>query len=158
MRIMFCTRPAYGHVYPLMPLAEAARDANHDVVFATCGEFVPKLERLGFPVESVGISIEQGRDEFVAAGATLAGDGGRTDMKAGAELFVSIVGRRTAAELLPVLRRVEPDLVVYEQYEFGAPVAAGVVGIPAVAHALSPQLPAAVRELDRGPAGTASVG
>ncbi len=72
-------------------------------------------------------------------------------MKAGAELFVSIVGRRTAAGLLPVLRRVKPDLVVYEQYEFGAPVAAGVVGIPAVAHALSPQLPAAVRELTGAP-------
>ena len=34
-----------------------------------------------------------------------------------------------------------PDLVVYEQYDFGAAVAAHAAGIPAVCHALSPRFP-----------------
>ena len=59
MRLLFSARPAYGHVYPLMPLAVAARAAGHDVAFATTGAFVPKLEGLGFPTYDVGISIEQ---------------------------------------------------------------------------------------------------
>ena len=151
MKLLFSTRPAYGHMYPLMPLAEAARAAGHEVVFATCGEFVPKLERLGYRTESVGITIEEGLEQFFAAGGTLAGEEGRTDLDAGAELFVSIVGRRTAADLLPVLRRERPDVVIYEQYEFGAPVAAGVAGIEAICHAISPQLPPAARQLFGGP-------
>ena len=151
MKLLFSTRPAYGHMYPLMPLAEAARAAGHEVVFATCDDFVAKLERLGYRTESVGISIDAGRDQFLAAGGTLAGDDGRTNLEAAGELFVSIVGRRTAAELLPVLERERPDAVIYEQYEFGAPVAAGVAGIEAICHSISPQLPLPIRELIGGP-------
>ena len=44
MKILFSTRPAYGHVYPLMPLALAAREAGHDVRFATTGQFLGKLD------------------------------------------------------------------------------------------------------------------
>ena len=144
-------------MYPLMPLAEAAREANHDVVFATCGEFVPKLERLGFPVESVGISIEQGRDEFLAAGATLAGENGQTDMKAGADCSSA----SSVAGPPPNCSRVaegETRPRGVRAVRVRGPVAAGVAGIPAVAHALSPQLPAAVPRADRSPAGTAPVG
>ena len=47
MKILFSTRPAYGHVYPLMPLALAAREAGHDVRFATTGQFLDKLDALG---------------------------------------------------------------------------------------------------------------
>jgi hypothetical protein len=35
VRIVFAAVPAYGHLYPLMPLALAAVDAGHDVVVAT---------------------------------------------------------------------------------------------------------------------------
>jgi UDP:flavonoid glycosyltransferase YjiC (YdhE family) len=152
MKLLFSTRPAYGHMYPLMPLAEAARAAGHEVVFATCGEFVPKLERLGYRTETVGISIDDGLEQFMAAGGTLAGsDGQRTNLDAAGEIFVSIVGRRTAKDLLPVLRRERPDIVVYEQYEFGAPVAAGVAGIEAICLGISPQLPLDARRRVLGP-------
>ena len=39
MRILFSSRPTFGHVYPLMPLALAARDAGHNVTFTTTGVF-----------------------------------------------------------------------------------------------------------------------
>ena len=151
MKLLFSTRPAYGHVYPLMPLAEAARAAGHEVVFATCGEFVPKLERLGYRTETVGISIDDGLEQLLASGATLAGEEGRTDLDMAGGLFVSIVGRRTAADLVPVLDRVRPDVVIYEQYDFGAAVAAAAWGIEAICHSISPQLPLPVRELVGGP-------
>ena len=151
MKLLFSTRPAYGHVYPLMPLAEAARAAGHEVIFATCGEFVPKLERLGYRTETVGISIDQGLEQFLASGRTLAGEAGRTDLDAAGEIFVSIVGRHTAAELVPVLERERPDVVIYEQYEFGAGIAAGVAGIEAICHSISPQLPLPARQVVGGP-------
>jgi UDP:flavonoid glycosyltransferase YjiC (YdhE family) len=58
VKILFSSRPAYGHVYPLLPLAFAARDAGHDVSFATIGRFLPKLGRLGFPTHDIGVTIE----------------------------------------------------------------------------------------------------
>jgi UDP:flavonoid glycosyltransferase YjiC (YdhE family) len=151
MKLLFSTRPAYGHVYPLMPLAEAARAAGHEVVFTTCGEFVPKLERLGYRTATVGISIDEGLEQYIAAGGTMAGADQRTNLDAAGDIFVSIVGRRTAADLVPVLERERPDVVVYEQYEFGAAIAAGVAGIEAICHGISPQLPLEVRQLIGGP-------
>lgn len=48
MRVLFCSLPHFGHVLPLVPLANACFDAGHEVTFAT-GE--PLLGRL--PVRSV---------------------------------------------------------------------------------------------------------
>src|SRR5688500_11687073 len=134
MRILISSRPAYGHVYPLMPLALAARDAGHAVDFATTGPFLPKLRALGFPTHDIGITIEQARDQLLMA---TPGDGmpkqsdGRPDLEFGGMLFIDLLGRRTAADLVPVLDQVQPDVVVYEQGELGAAVVAHAAGIPA---------------------------
>lgn len=59
LRLVFCTRPAFGHLYPLMPLACAARDDGHDVVFATGEAFVPRIRALGFETHQVGTCVMQ---------------------------------------------------------------------------------------------------
>ena len=142
MRLLFGTRPAWGHVYPLMPFAEAARAAGHEVRFATTGVFLSKLETLGFPTHDVGITIEEARDTLLASvERPMRRSDGRTDWDMGGRLFIDLLARRTAADLAPVLAHQEPDLVVYEQYDFGAAVAAHVAGIPAICHSLSPRLP-----------------
>ena len=43
---MFASLGAYGHLYPMMPLALACADAGHEVVIAT-GQ--PFLDRLPLP-------------------------------------------------------------------------------------------------------------
>ncbi len=144
VKILFSTRPAYGHVYPLMPLALAAREAGHDVSIATTGHFLPKLASLGFSTHDVGITIEDGRDRLLASLSTAEmpkETDGRPDVEMGARLFVDMIAPRTAADLEPVLARLEPDLVVYEQYDLGAGVAAHAAGIPAVCHSLTQRLP-----------------
>ncbi|MFD6068801.1 glycosyltransferase, partial [Amycolatopsis lurida] len=35
MRLIFTSLVSHGHLYPLLPLAVAARDAGHEVLFAT---------------------------------------------------------------------------------------------------------------------------
>ena len=144
MRMLFSVRPAYGHVYPVMPLALAARAAGHEVRFATTGPFLPKLTALGFPTDDVGLTIEQARDHLVLTASLDGmpkGADGRPDLDFGGMLFIDVLGRRTAADLAPVLAAQRPDLVVYEQGEFGAAVAAHAAGIPAVCHSLSPRMP-----------------
>jgi hypothetical protein len=46
VKIMFASLGAYGHLYPMMPLAVACAEADHEVVIAT-GE--PSLGRLPLP-------------------------------------------------------------------------------------------------------------
>lgn len=41
MRILFTACPLVGHVFPMFPLMDAARDAGHEVVLATCSR-VPR--------------------------------------------------------------------------------------------------------------------
>jgi hypothetical protein len=59
MRVLFCCMPAYGHLYPLLPLASALRDAGHDVRFGIGAGFVDRVQALGFPADPVGISIPE---------------------------------------------------------------------------------------------------
>lgn len=149
MRLLFCSRPAYGHLYPMMPLANAARAAGHDVMFAIAGDFVGRLQRLGFPTADVGVTFEEAFGRFVANGypnGIPRGADGRPDLDAGGHLFVEVFGRATATDLVPRLSDLAPDLVVYEHYDVGAGVAAGVADIPAVAMPVSPLVP---EELDR---------
>lgn len=143
MIILFCARPAHGHVYPLIPVAQAARTAGHDVHFATGGPFVERLRQLGIAAHDVGVSIEDGlrqlRTELSVERAPTRTDG-RPDLAAGARLFIEILGRGTAADLSVLLSSITPDVVVYEQYDLGAAVAAHAAGIPVVCHSISPLL------------------
>jgi UDP:flavonoid glycosyltransferase YjiC (YdhE family) len=150
MRILFSTRPAFGHVYPLMPLAMAARDAGHDVTFATTGRFLDKLPSAGFPTHDVGLTIEQARDQVVGGlpGAPMPkGEDGRPDLEFGARMFFDVLARNTARDLAPLLDSIKPDIVVYEQMDFGAAIVANAAGIPAVLHSLSPRMPEEILQM-----------
>ena len=43
MKIVVASIPAYGHLYPLMPLALACADAGHDVTIAVGPPFLDRL-------------------------------------------------------------------------------------------------------------------
>src|SRR5437764_2264432 len=48
MRILFTTLPESGHFRPLIPIAQAAADAGHDVAFASPACFTTLVEQAGF--------------------------------------------------------------------------------------------------------------
>ena len=43
MKVVFAALGAYGHLFPMLPLALACRDAGHDVVVATGAPFLDRL-------------------------------------------------------------------------------------------------------------------
>jgi UDP:flavonoid glycosyltransferase YjiC (YdhE family) len=47
VEVLFSALPAYGHIFPLVPLALAVQNAGHDVLFATGADFEPVLRRRG---------------------------------------------------------------------------------------------------------------
>jgi hypothetical protein len=55
MRIVFTTQAGSGHWRPLIPLAQAAQTAGHEVAFATTPVACTALMELGFVCFPVGI-------------------------------------------------------------------------------------------------------
>ena len=48
MRILFTTIQRHGHFQPIVPIAQAATAAGHEVAVACAASFIPHVERAGF--------------------------------------------------------------------------------------------------------------
>lgn len=134
MKILFSSRPAFGHVFAIAPLAGQARDCGHEVTFATGESFLPRLEAWGFKTKKVGESIEWGFERVAGEFPHLL----QPEVpELGARMFVDMLGPRTFEDLSDVIAESKPDVVVYEATDVGAAVAAAAAGVPAVCHSLS---------------------
>ena len=131
MKIVFASLPAYGHLYPLLPLAIACADAGHDVVVAA-GE--PFLDALPVPTTrgvAEGVVLHDIEQETFR---------NHPDLAPGVEFAGYMFGETTVRFVAPVLRelfdRERPDLVVHEVMDIGAAVVAAERGIRAIAFGL----------------------
>ncbi|WP_410569175.1 glycosyltransferase [Amycolatopsis sp. cmx-4-61] len=140
MRLLFTSLGSFGHTFPLVPLAVAARDAGHDVVFATSEDFLPQLTKAGLETAAAGPAI---KDAFGQAFAESGPPGPRRPpgdipreelFPVVAKVFGELMPKRILADLLPVFDHVRPDLVVSEVANSGGAFAALKAGIPVVAH------------------------
>ena len=134
MKILFCGRPSYGHLYPLMPLAIAFREQDAEVSFATGPDFVPRLEALGFPAHPVGRSILWAEEEAIRQNPALANLAQQDKPILGMTMFSEMLPPATVEDLLPLISTTKPEMIIYEGADFGAPLAAALSGIPAVFH------------------------
>lgn len=143
MRILFASVGNFGHIFPLLPLARAARAAGHEVAFATGEQFRQTLTEAGFEHVTAGRSVPEAFIEAAGGRAFLeqhGGEVGAQDVPAEVlanlhiKVFGSVLPRWVAADLAPALERLRPDLVVHEVLNPGAAFAARLAGIPAIAH------------------------
>ncbi len=128
MRIAFASLPAYGHVFPLAPLARAAADAGHEVTFAADRSFA---DRLPVPVvQSVPEGLTLHDVEELAKAEILDPD----DPMGWPTAMFGIVSPRLTIPLLLAAWEgdARPDLVIHEGSNAGAAVAAARLGIPSV--------------------------
>ncbi|WP_439657962.1 glycosyltransferase [Lentzea sp. HUAS TT2] len=144
MRILFSCRPAYGHLFPLAPLARAAQQAGHEVVFATGRSFVEKARGLGFEAHASGISIEEAEAEARRR------HGDAEVPRLLITMFADVLPRATVADLGALIPGVKPDLVVYEQSDTGAAKAARDAGIPFVSHVIGRSMPPEIQRMAAG--------
>ncbi|MEV4758757.1 glycosyltransferase [Micromonospora sp. NPDC049559] len=115
---------------PLLPLAAAARDAEHEVLFATDRQYHPMLAEAGLTPVAAGSTVR----EVMASLRAQAPAGQPFD--ASARAFGDVLARRMVADLAPVLADRRPDLMVYEVLTPGAGMAAMRAGVPAVCHGI----------------------
>jgi UDP:flavonoid glycosyltransferase YjiC (YdhE family) len=134
MRIVFSALPAYGHVFPLIPLARALRDAGHEVVFATAEDFLPVVERAG--LRGVRVSKPLMATRTSMRGVRTMG-GGLTQAECldrAGRIFGAEVPSEFVADLTPILVEMGPDVVVHDQGNPGAGLAARLAGVSAFNH------------------------
>jgi UDP:flavonoid glycosyltransferase YjiC (YdhE family) len=140
MRILFTTNPLYGHLYPMLPLMNAARRADHEVIVATGANFAPEVERHGFAIWSVGPSAQQVRAQSATTDDDPPMDQLGQMVEAGMRLF-GRPGIARARDLTPLAADWQPDLVVHELTEAAGWQAAAVSGAVDVMHGFGTHIP-----------------
>jgi UDP:flavonoid glycosyltransferase YjiC (YdhE family) len=131
VRIVFASLPAYGHLYPMVPLAVACAEAGHEVTVAVAEPFldalpVPTTRGMAEGVTLHDIEQETFRDH----------PGIQPGIEFAAYMFGVTNVRYTVPALTELFERQRPDLVVYEAMDVGAPVVAARFGVRAIAFAL----------------------
>jgi UDP:flavonoid glycosyltransferase YjiC (YdhE family) len=140
MRILFTASPFVGHVFPMLPLMYAARDAGHEVTVATGAEMVADLQRRGFATWTAGPDL----GEVVAAlpAASAAPAAGREEQlgRDVVHLFAGPSVRRTL-DLIPRATAWRPDLVISEITELAGREVACTTGAQYVTHGFGTHVP-----------------
>ena len=147
MRVLFCTLPGVGHVFPMISLAWALRGAGHEVLFATSGWAVQHVVKAGLPVSevspgadfskvfSVGDPPDAKGGNFRERGLLVARGGGHAPemvFERFGEAF-NLMADGTAA----LARRWRPDLVVHGRLQATGLLAARLLDVPVVEHGLN---------------------
>lgn len=146
MRILISSWPAYGHLYPILPIARAAQHAGHEVVLATGPDLASHLEQRGFVTWPVGSSQAESVAALSAIHPNLETmppeDRVRLTVS---DLFIPGAAKR-ATELVPRAMEWGPDVVIHEVIELAGAIAATRSGAHHAVHGLGLMLPI-LREL-----------
>jgi UDP:flavonoid glycosyltransferase YjiC (YdhE family) len=140
MRVLFTASPLVGHVFPMLPLMHAAREAGHEVVLATGAEMVPDLRRRGFTTWTVGPGIAEAIAELRQASEAPAASHGEQLGRDAVHLFARPSARR-ARDLIPRATAWRPDVVISEITELAGREAASVTGALPVTHGFGTHVP-----------------
>ena len=150
MRVLLTTQPAYGHVRPMLPLAEALRARGHEVRIASAGRFRGVIRDLGYDAEVAGLDWLEG--DHASIPEELRSPPGLTLAQFVAHQFVWMTAERMARDVIDLADRWPPDVVIHETTEFGGVLGAERLGVPAIGLQIaSPSLitPDVTSELDR---------
>jgi UDP:flavonoid glycosyltransferase YjiC (YdhE family) len=126
VRVLFTFAGGAGHAEPLVPIARAARAAGHDVALAGRPWVVARLVARGFAgFPDTGDPVE----EPTAITPLVEFDAAREDrlLRQG---FAWFHARRRATVILELCERWTPDVIVCDDVDFGAMVAAERSGVP----------------------------
>ncbi|MEU5781229.1 nucleotide disphospho-sugar-binding domain-containing protein [Micromonospora lupini] len=134
MRVLVVSAPLVGHVFPLVPLAVALRDAGHDVLVATGGGAMAAAGA-GLAVHDVAPGFDFGRiarrvflRHPLIARAEMAGTAGTR----GAGLLFGALNDQLTDPVVALATEWRPDLVVHEPFAVAGAVAAARLDVPAV--------------------------
>lgn len=124
--MLFAAAGGHGHLQPLLPLAEHAARAGHQVL-------VTGAASLATHVTTRGLSFIPTGPDLAPVHAPLAVHDLDDERRAVARHFVARLGRARAAAVLELCESWRPDVVVRDEVDVGVAVAAEAAGLPHVA-------------------------
>lgn len=129
MRVLFGFAGGRGHLDPLRALAGAAREAGHEVAFSGRPWMRPQVEALGY------LFLGAGPDEgLTPQRQPLRRRSLEEEERGFATGFAGRIAAARAPGLLEYVREWAPDVVVWEESDFAAPVVAERLGLPHASH------------------------
>jgi hypothetical protein len=130
MRALFTVQPAIGHLHPLVPVARALADAEHEVAFCSSASFRPEVEAFGFDYLAAGL-------DWVAADRStwthfppMPPPPDPAFPEFVVTVFADVTARAMIPDLLAVAQEWQPDLIVREVMEWGGCLVGELLGIP----------------------------
>ncbi|HWO64241.1 MAG TPA: glycosyltransferase, partial [Umezawaea sp.] len=127
MRILISFAGGNGHFQPMVPPARAAVAAGHEVVCTGAPSMVPVIEAAGFTAFASGPDFGSSTERRPLL--PLDRDREERDVREG---FAGRTAPVRATALLELIGRWRPDVVVCDEVDFGAMIAAERSGIPYV--------------------------
>ncbi|MFG2904134.1 nucleotide disphospho-sugar-binding domain-containing protein [Kitasatospora sp. NPDC048286] len=136
MRILFTGPAAAGHLYPMVPTAQALRAAGHEVLFAGA-QPLDMIRPAGFPVVEIGDGrtlreiVEErlgGRVQYVNQDKT------QEEIFDMAAAMFAYASRPDVDGLLAAATDWGADLLVHDAFHSAAPLVATRLRIPSVVH------------------------
>lgn len=148
MRLLFTAPPGYGHLFPMIPLAQAALAAGHDALIGTSGPTVSGAVNAGLA------AIDVAPDEQVATPYAALGSAIMDERMSHGDLVQAVFGKfGEISELMldgifRAAKEWRADAVVYPPAFPAGLVAARAAGIPAVLHGIGFRRPTLLPALE----------
>lgn len=140
MRILVGSWPGYGHLLPMVPLIRAAQQGGHDVVVSSGADMSDLIGQLGVAAHRSGVTLAESYDRMPDHATISELPAEQQPAFAARHLFGAGAVDR-AHDLLDLLERWRPDLIVHDTLELGSPTAAVQHRIPHVTHGYGPMVP-----------------
>jgi len=145
MRVLFSSTWGHGHIFPMVPLARAFLALGHEVRWATSDDSSTLVAEAGIaavpagmPASAIGALVTRTHAEMT---------GVRPEDRASVafpRMFGATATPAMLADLLPLARSWQPQLLVHEHAELAAPLVGALLGIPTVTHAFGGAIPVAI--------------
>jgi UDP:flavonoid glycosyltransferase YjiC (YdhE family) len=124
----------------MVPLIRAAQQGGHDVVVSSGADMSALIGRLGVITHRSGVTLAESYERMPGQATISELPAEQQPGFAARHLFGAGAVDR-AHDLLDLLQRWRPDLIVHDTLELGSPTAAVVHGIPHVTHGYGPMVP-----------------
>lgn len=141
MRVLVVATPGAGHITPLVPLIDALVDAGDEVLVVSGPEAKAVVEKTGARFEQAGISQAEVMGRLAARTRGAPGDGLAPERILHYFLpraFGEIAVDEMIDDVLRIGRNFRPEVVVFEAFALAGPLAADVLGVPAITHLFGP--------------------
>lgn len=137
MRILFTGPASVGHLFPMVPTAQALQAAGHQVLFAGSAP-LDQMRQAGLPTVEIGDGstlTDAFRHASRGAGPQFLTDGrSMEETERLASAGFAEHSRVTIDDLLGIAAAWRPDLIVHAAFQGAAPLVSAALGIPAVVH------------------------